>query len=203
MPFICFAVNSPHETLLIFSARYPADMGPLRHRVMKNTGIRSEPILETRVKEYTEFVSRDGIIGNSERVIVGVRGGGLAIIVSLPEVLEKKCTRQNTSYKIGDVIVIVDLLTRVMNEMNVLNPRPIGTADFIRSNEGKMLSRTILVSNIILPTNLVGLSRDNLLTYDLLGLDQRVFGLDVMRLQLTEIELIRERESELFSITDQ
>jgi hypothetical protein len=73
MPFICFAVNSPHETLLIFSARYPADMGPLRHRVMKNTGIRSEPILETRVKEYTEFVSRDGIIGNSERVIVGVR----------------------------------------------------------------------------------------------------------------------------------
>jgi hypothetical protein len=178
-------------------------MGPLRHRVMKNTGIRSEPILETRVQEYTEFISRDGIIGNSERVIVGVRGGGLAIIVSLPEVLEKKCTRQNTSYKIGDVIVIVDLLTRVMNEMNVLHPRPIGTADFIWSNKGKMLSRTILVSNIILPTNLVGLSRDNLLTYDLLGLHQRVFGLDVMRLQLSEIELIRERESEIFSITDQ
>jgi hypothetical protein len=177
-------------------------MGPLRHRVM-NTVIRSEPILETRVKEYTEFVSRDGIIGNSERVIVGVRGGGLAIIVSLPEVLEKKCTRQNTSYKIGDVIVIVDFLTRSMNEMNVLNPTPIGTADFIRSNEGEMLSRAILVSNIILPTNLVGLSRENVLTYDLLGLDQRVFKLDVMRLQLSEIELIPERKSKIFSITDQ
>lgn len=117
--------------------------------------------------------------------------------------LEKKCTRQNISYKIGDVTVIVDLPTKVVNGISIDNPRPIGTADFIRSNEGKLLSRTILVSNIILPSNLVGMSRDKLLSYNLLGLDQRVFGWDVMRLQLGEIESIRERESEIFSITDQ
>ena len=73
-------------------------------------GMRSEPILETRVKEYTEFICRDGIIGSYDRVIVVVRGGGLAIIVSLPEVLEKKCTRLHISYKIGDVTVIIDFL---------------------------------------------------------------------------------------------
>ena len=77
-------------------------------------------------------------------MIVGVRGNGLAIIVSLPEVLEKKCPRLHITYKIGDVTVIVDFLTKVVNDINVDNPRPIGAADLIRNNEGKMLSRTIL-----------------------------------------------------------
>jgi hypothetical protein len=89
-------------------------MGPLRPT--KNSGLRSEPILETRVKEYSDFLSREGIIQNGERIIVGVKGGGLALITSLPEVLEKKCTRMNTSYKIGDTVVLVDMLLRVMQE---------------------------------------------------------------------------------------
>ena len=90
-----------------------------------------------------------------------------------------------------------------MNEINADNPKPIGAADFIRNNEGIMLSRTILLSNISRPSNIDGLSRDKLLTYEMLGLDQRVCGLDVMRLQINEIGLIRERESEIFSIADQ
>jgi hypothetical protein len=66
-----------------------------------------------------------------------------------------------------------------------------------------MPSRMILSGYISLPSNIDGLSRDKLFTYEMLGLDQRVCGLDVMRLQMNEIELIRERESEIFSITDQ
>jgi hypothetical protein len=65
-------------------------MGPLRSRTTKNSGLRSEPVLETRVKEYSDFLSREGIIQNGEIFIVGVKGGGLALITSLPEVLEKK-----------------------------------------------------------------------------------------------------------------
>jgi hypothetical protein len=110
-------------------------MGPLRSRTIKNLGLRSEPILETRVKEYSEFISGEGIIQNGERVIVGVKGGGIALITSLPEVLDKKCTRMGVSYKLGDTVIIVDMLTRVINDANV---RPMGTADFIRNNAGKM-----------------------------------------------------------------
>ena len=54
-----------------------------------------------------------------------------------------------------------------------------------------MPSRMILSGYISLPSNIEGLSRDKLFTYEMLGLDQRVCGLDVMRLQMNEIGLIR------------
>ena len=158
-------------------------------------GLRSEPILETRVREYSEFISRDGNIQNGERVIVGVRGGGLALITSLPEVFEKKCTRMGVGYKMGDTVVLVDMLLRVNNDINL---RPVGTADYIKNNTGKMMGRTMLLSNLILPAPLEGKSRGMLLTHEVLGQEQRVQGLDAIRLQINELDLLRERECEIF-----
>ena len=75
-------------------------------------------------------------------VVVGIRGGGLALITSLPEVLEKKCTRMGVGYEFGDVIVIVDMLTRVhINEAS----EPMENADYARNNKRKMLQRTMLL----------------------------------------------------------
>ena len=65
-------------------------MGPLRSKTIKNIGKRGEPILESRVKEYREFLCKDGPIEAGEMVVVGIRGCGLELITSLPEVLENK-----------------------------------------------------------------------------------------------------------------
>jgi hypothetical protein len=35
---------------------YLDDMGSLRLRTIKNLGLRNEPILEVRIKEYSEFL---------------------------------------------------------------------------------------------------------------------------------------------------
>ena len=174
-------------------------MGPLRPNIFKHMGLRSEPILETRVKEYTEFLNRNGVIENGERVITCVRGGGVVVITSLPKVLEKKCTRMGVSYKRGDVTVIVDILTKISKEPDALNPKPIGTVDYIKNNTGKMLQRTIHLADIILPLDIKSINRSQLLTFTVLGLEFRVNGLDVLRLQSSEIELFRERENEIFS----
>jgi hypothetical protein len=61
-----------------------------------------------------------------------------------------------------------------------------------------MLSRTILISDLILPCDLQSINRTQLLTNEVLGQDRRVNGLDELRLKRNEIELLRERESEFF-----
>jgi hypothetical protein len=75
---------------LVLFVGYLDDMGSLRQRTIKNLGLRTEPILEVRMKEYSEFLHMGGIIENGEIIIAGVRGGGLAIIYGLPEILDKK-----------------------------------------------------------------------------------------------------------------
>ena len=75
---------------------------------------------------------------------------------------------------------------------------PVGTADYIKNNTGKMFGRTMSLSNLILNTPLEGKSRGKLLTYEFLGLELRVQGLDVIRLQINEIDLLREQEGEIF-----
>lgn len=177
-------------------------MGSLRLRTIKNLGLRTEPILEVRMKEYNEFLHMGGIIENGEIIIAGVRGGGIAIIYGLPEVLDKKCTRMGTPYKIGDVIVMVHLLTKVPVGGSPSTPIQVGTVDYVRNNTGKMLHRTMLLSNIILPAIVAGKTRNNLVAVSILGVDQRYNGMDIYRLQLHDIEIIREREGELFNIVD-
>ena len=170
-------------------------MGPLRSKTIKNMGKRGEPILESRVKEYREFLCKDGPIHAGEMVVVGIKGGGLALITSLPEVLEKKCTRMGVGYKLGDVIVIVDMLTRVnINEAS----EPMENADYIRNNKGKMLQRTTLLSNVVLPTPLEDTSRKQLLTHEILAPEHRQNGLDVLRLKVSDLILLREVESDIF-----
>ena len=182
--------------------RYPDDMGPLRPKIIKNMGLRSEPILETRVNEYTEFLNRGGVIENGERVITCVRGGGVAIVTSLPEVLDKKCTRMGINYKLGDVTIIVDMLTKLAYEIDPNNPKPAGSVEYMKNNTGKMLQRTMLLSDLILPCDLHSINRKQLLTYEVLGLDRRINGMDVLRLQLSEIEVLREREGDIFCSLD-
>ena len=42
-------------------------MGPLQAKNVKNKGMRIEPILETRIKDYTEFFNRQGVIENEKK----------------------------------------------------------------------------------------------------------------------------------------
>jgi hypothetical protein len=177
-------------------------MGSMRLRTIKNLGLRTEPILEVRIKEYSEFLHTGGIIENGEIIIAGVRGGGIAIIYGLPEILDKRCRRMGVAYKIGDVIVMVHILTKVPVDAPPSIPIQVGTVDYVRNNAGKMLHRTMLLSDIILPAIVEGKTRSNLVAVSILGIDQRYNGMDIYRLQLNDIEIIREREGELFNIAD-
>ena len=173
-------------------------MGVLRPRSLKNTGLRDEPIHEARIRDYTEFLNADGVIQSTERIIVCIRGGGVAMLTSLPEKLEKKCTRMGISYKMGDVTVIVDMLIDVTDADAAENNRQVGSIDYVKNNTGKMLHRTLLVSDLVFPADLGSASRDKLLTSEMLDGAQRFRGLDVYRLKMCDIELLRERETEIF-----
>ena len=170
--------------------------------MVKNLGMRSEPILELRLKEYSDFLNKGGIIAPGEIIIAGVRGGGIAFITTLPEVLDKKCVRLGISYKIGDVIIVVDILTKVLTDTAVDGQRPTGTVDFVRSSVDKLLHRTVLMSNIILPEFVEGRTRSNLIPVALREGDLRINGMNVYRLQSVDLDVFRERESELFSIAE-
>lgn len=163
--------------------------------------MRSEPILEVRLKEYSDFLNKGGIIAPGEIIIAGVRGGGIAFITTLPEVLDKKCVRLGISYKIGDVIIVVDILTKVSTDTAVDGQRPTGTVDFVSSVD-KLLHRTVLMSNIILPEFVEGRTRSNLIPAALREGDLKINGMNVYRLQSVDLDVLRERESELFSIAE-
>jgi hypothetical protein len=93
--------------------RYVVDMGALRLRTITNTGMRKEPPIDSRVAEYKQFLSSIGIIIGDEKIIVCVKGGGLALVTSLPEVLLKKCQSMGVPFKRGDVTIVVDMLKKV------------------------------------------------------------------------------------------
>ena len=100
-----------------------------------------------------EFLNRGGAVVNAESVIICVRGGGVAIVILIPEVLVKKCTHMLISFRRGDVAVIVDMLTKITSEIDILKFKSDENIEYIRNNTGRMLSRTILLSNLILPCN--------------------------------------------------
>jgi hypothetical protein len=107
-----------------------------------------------------------------------------------------------TAYKIGDVIVMDHLLTKVPVDATPSIPIQVGTVDYVRNNTGKMLHRTMLLSNIILPAIAARKTRNNLVPVSILGIDQRYSGMDIYRLQLNDLEIIRERVGELFNTAD-
>ena len=143
-----------------------------------------------------EHRKRALILQEGERIIVGTRNKGLAIIVSLPEVLGIKCTRGKVQYKLGEVIVIVDMLKKVNN-----SNQPEGTVDYIRGNR-ELLQRTMLLGNIILPPLSLGLTRRDLLHCETLPTSERINGLDVYRLQTDQIKALQEQEKDMFPSLD-
>ena len=173
-------------------------MGILRLRTIRNIGLRSEPTLEVRVEQYSKFFHREGIIDGNERIIVGVRGGGIAIVTALPESLSKQCQRMGVKYKLGDAIIIVDMLVKINHAIGAVNTTPPDSVDYIRNNAGKLLQRTILLSSVVLPEIVDGMSR-SIISCNLLPPGDRVNGLDVHRMLLKDVEMLREREIEIFS----
>ena len=80
-------------------------MGPLRPKEIRNLGLRDKPLVETRVRDYIEFLSKEGDLQSGEVIITCVRSGGIALITSLPEKLSRKCKRHCFSrrYVVKDV----------------------------------------------------------------------------------------------------
>lgn len=174
-------------------------MGPLHKRVVKYKGLRAEPLLETRVEEYRKYLVREGLIISGERVIVGVRGRGIALITSLPEVIGKKCQRMGVPFKIGDVTVVIDILKRVEREEETMNQTPEGFTDYQRVQRG---TKTILLSKIILPALVEGGNRQDMIRSVLLDPHERINGWDVYRLKSEDVERVYERENDIFAVAD-
>ena len=173
-------------------------MGPLRKHTFKNKGFRKEPAIESRVEEYRVHLSTGGTIIHGERVIVGLHGGKIAMVTVMPEVIEKKCQRSNKAFIRGNVVIMVDVLEKAPFETNgdSSSETSPSTQDYIRNNA--LRSRPILLSDVVLPTLRPGVSRSDLMKCEVLESTERIRGLDVYRLLLQDIELLRERENELF-----
>ena len=61
--------------------------------------------------------------------------------------------------------------------------------------------RVTLLSNVILPTSLKDASRKQLLTHEMLAPEHQQNGLDVLRLKVSDLILLREVESDIFCAT--
>ena len=120
-------------------------------------------------------------------------------MTALPEVIERSCQWMGKKFKRGDVTVVVDLLKIVIEEIGAEVHRSNGTIDYVR--DIKHLQRTLLRSNIVLPVIVVGVSRSTLFNCDLLDPSQHRHGLDIYRMKVSDVEMISERERELFSLT--
>ena len=77
--------------------RYLDDMGPLRKQTFQNKAFRDEPDLASRRVPRPSTQRR--VIIQGENVVVGVRGGGLALVTVLPEVIERGCQRNGEKFK--------------------------------------------------------------------------------------------------------
>ena len=178
-------------------------MGPLRPKTMRNLGLRDKPSVETRVADYIEFLNKEGALQSEEVIITCIRSGGIALITSLPEKLSRKCKRQGINYKLGDVVVIGDMLTKMSDEESVNDTAIVGTTKYVKNSSNKMLQRTILVSDLILPSDLHDITRSQLLRGDPMKIQKAGKLIDTLTLQLSDIETLRELESEMFcSVAD-
>ena len=106
------------------------------------------------------------------------------------------------SYKMGYVIIVIDILTKVLTDTAVDGQRPTVTVAFVRSSVDKLLYRTVLMSNIILPKIVEGHTSCNLIPLTLREGDLRINGMNIYRLQYVDLGVLRERESELFAIAE-
>ena len=94
------------------------------------------------------------------------------------------------------------MLKKAEREDSVLNQTPDGYTDYQRNNRGNVMQRTILLSKIVLPALVDGGNRQDMIQSELLGPLQRINGLDVYRLKSIDVEIINERENDMFAIAD-
>jgi hypothetical protein len=186
----------PQAHVRVRMYRYSGATGPLQRRVIINKGVRPEPVLEVRVEEYRVHLQREGAIEQGEMIVIGLHGNALAIVTAIPEVLERACQRSRKTFKRGDVTLMVDILERVLVEGNAMDVEAGGTVDFIRNR--KLSNKTVLLSSVILPILVEGQSRNRTVNCLVLDPSKRLDGRDVIRLQVNDIEILRERENELF-----
>ena len=178
-------------------------MGLLRPKMIRNLGLRDKPLVETRVGDYSEFLSKEGALQSGEVIITCVRSGGIALITSLPEKLSRKCKRQGVTYKLGDVVIVGDMLSKMSDDESVDVTAIVGATKYVKNSSNKMLQRTILLSDLILPADLHDITRSQLLRCESLQVQKEGKLVDVYFLQLSDIETLRELESEIFcSVTD-
>ena len=97
----------------------------------------------------------------------------------------------------GDVTIVVDMLMKVA-DADTEQPNKVGSIDYVKNNTGRMLHRTLLINDLVLPADLRSVSRDKVIMSVMLDPESRVRGMDVYRLQISDIELMRERETEIF-----
>ena len=166
--------------------------------MIRNLGLRDKLLVETRVGDYTEFLSKEGALQSGEVIITCVRSGGIALITSLPEKLSRKCKRQGVNYKLGDVVVVGDMLSKMLDEESIDDVAIVGTTKYVKNSSNKMLQRTILLSDLILPADLHDITRSQLLRCESLKIQKAGKLVDVYCLQLSDVEILRELESEMF-----
>ena len=165
--------------------------------------MRGKLLVETRVGDYIEFLNKEGALQSEEVIITCIRSGGIALITSLPEKLSRKCTCQGINYKLGDVVVIGDMFTKMSDENSVNDTAFVGTTKYVKNSSNKMLQRTILVSDLILPADLRDITRSQLLRCEPVKVQKAGKLIDTYTLKLSELETLRELESEMFcSIAD-
>ena len=167
-------------------------MGPLRPRTIKNLRLRDGPFIETRIKSCAEFLHKEGPLQCTEKIVTCVKGGGVALITSLPEKLLKACKRQGIKYKLGDEIITVDMLVKASEEVSSTSIIVAGTIEYVKNTPTKMRRRTMLVSDLVLHADLQEISRSQLLPCESRHVQQGAIRIDVYILQIIDIAALRE-----------
>jgi hypothetical protein len=181
---------------------YPEDSGPLMKKTMRSKGIKKMPVLEIRLQQYHKYLHKEGPLIDQERIIVRIRGGGLAYLTTLPEILKsKRTTKEGISYKRNTVIVQIDMLMLVPSTQIRTNPTPEGYVDYVKNS--KLSGITVLLGNVYLPpigepnivTDVYDLKRKELTLVEVL--EERIQGLVVVRILKDYIDVLADQEETL------
>ena len=105
-------------------------------KTMRRKGIKKVPVLEIRLQQYHKFLHKEGPLIDQDRIIVRIRGGGLAYLTTLPEILKsKRTTKEGISYKRNRVIVQIDMLMLVPSTQIRTNPTTEGYVDYVKNSK--------------------------------------------------------------------
>lgn len=112
--------------------------------------------------------------------------------------LSRKCIRQGVNYKLGDFVVTGNMLTNMSDEEIINDTVSVGTTKYVKNSSNKMLQRTILVSDLILPADLHDITRSQLLRCEPVEVQRAGKLIDTYTLKLSDLETLRELELKCF-----